>query len=295
MFSTREEILSALTRLMQTCPGNVVDLPTEQRTVTIFETPLVGSTAANDPLFLKYKLPEVIGPEWMSPEEWLPGAKSVVSFFFPFTDEIRSSERAVLTDETSEAWLYARIEGQAFLESLMENLAAVLTDSGLQICVPMLDPRFGTIRNVVPRETDQRFGTIRNVVPGKDEKDLKVVSAWSERHAAFACGLGTFGMSRGIITEKGMAGRFTSFVTDAEIPSEGRPYTDIYEYCIRCGACSRRCPVNAIPEGEIKNNLLCSGRMDDSKKRYAPRYGCGKCQTCVPCESRNPSRAKEKE
>lgn len=276
MFSTREEILSALTRLMQTCPGNVVDLPAEQRTVTIFETPLAGSAAADDPIFLKYKLPEVIGPEWMSPEEWLPGARSVVSFFFPFTDEIRSSERAVLTDETSEAWLYARIEGQAFLESLMEKLAAVLTDAGLQVCVPMLDPRFGTIRNVVPRE---------------DVEDLKVISAWSERHAAFACGLGTFGMSRGIITEKGMAGRFASLITDAGIPPKERPYTGIYEYCIRCGACSRRCPVNAIPEGEIKNNLKCSGRMDDSKKRYAPRYGCGKCQTCVPCEFRNPSRA----
>ena len=277
MFGTREEILTALTRLMQTCPGNVVDLPTERRTVTIYETPLVGSAAADDPIFLKYKQPEVIGPEWMSPEEWLPGAGSVVSFFFPFTEEIRSSERAVLTDETSEAWLYGRIEGQAFMEDLMQHLADTLTDAGLRVCVPMLDPRFGTIRNVVPRGTSE---------------DLKVISAWSERHAAFACGLGTFGMSKGIITEKGMAGRFASLITDAEIPPKGRPYTDIYEYCIRCGACSRRCPVNAIPPGEIKNNLLCSGRIDDSRRRYAPRYGCGKCQTCVPCEFRNPSRAR---
>lgn len=31
-------------------------------------------------------------------------------------------------------------------------------------------------------------------------------SVWSERHVAYVCGLGTFGLSRGLITEKGQCG-----------------------------------------------------------------------------------------
>lgn len=74
MIRNQEEILSVITPLLQSCPGNVVDLPAGQRTVTIFEAPLVGSAAADDPVFPEYKRPEAIGPEWMSPVEWLPGA-----------------------------------------------------------------------------------------------------------------------------------------------------------------------------------------------------------------------------
>ena len=30
--------------------------------------------------------------------------------------------------------------------------------------------------------------------------------------------------------------------------------------------------------------------LEETKKKYAPRYGCGKCQTKVPCESRIPGK-----
>ena len=71
-------------------------------------------------------------------------------------------------------------------------------------------------------------------------------SNWSERHVAYVCGLGTFGLSKGLITERGMAGRFGSIVTDAELAPTPRKYSDPFEYCTKCGACQFRCPAKAI-------------------------------------------------
>ena len=112
---------------------------------------------------------------------------------------------------------------------------------------------------------------------------------WSERHVAYLCGLGTFGLSKGIITRKGMAGRFASLVTALELPADERPYKGLYDYCIRCGECIRRCPVRAISE-EGKEHKPCHDWLLHVKKEYAPRLGCGKCQTAVPCESGIPLR-----
>ncbi len=131
-------------------------------------------------------------------------------------------------------------------------------------CVPSLDPRFGTNQVIWDVEGGQ---------------DLHVVSRWSERHAAFASGLGTFGLTRAIITERGCAGRFASILTELPLAPTPRKYTSVYGNCIRCGACADRCPVNAISLGQVKNNLACKARVNETGKRYAPRYGCGKCQT----------------
>ena len=54
--------------------------------VRMFDAPIVGFGSAEDALFETYKDPSVIGPWHMSPEEWLPGAKSIVSLFFPMSE-----------------------------------------------------------------------------------------------------------------------------------------------------------------------------------------------------------------
>lgn len=55
-----------------------------------------------------------------------------------------------------------------------------------------------------------------------------------------------------------------------------------------CGKCVRNCPVNAITIENGKNNHTCSVFLDITSEKYKPRYGCGKCQVEVPCESRIP-------
>ena len=54
-----------------------------------YEGPLVGCAAADDPLFAQFKAdPKIYGSALWLPEEWLPGARSVVSFFLPFSEEV---------------------------------------------------------------------------------------------------------------------------------------------------------------------------------------------------------------
>ena len=85
-----------------------------------------------------------------------------------------------------------------------------------------------------------------------------------------------------------MAGRLGSLIIDLEMEPDVRPYTEVYEYCSKCGACIKRCPVDAISLEEGMKHVPCNKWLVGTKERYAPRYGCGKCQVKVPCENRIP-------
>jgi epoxyqueuosine reductase QueG len=109
-------------------------------------------------------------------------------------------------------------------------------------------------------------------------------SNWSERHVAYICGLGTFGRHTCIITKKGTAGRLTSIVTDLPLKQDVREYKDRFEYCFQCGKCVKRCPGEAIAMSG-KDKSKCAKYCGSIMKYTAPRLGCGKCQTAVPCET----------
>ncbi len=44
------------------------------------------------------------------------------------------------------------------------------------------------------------------------------------------------------------------------------------------------CPAKAITLQEGKSHIKCTRYFDTLRERYAPRFGCGKCQVGVPCE-----------
>ena len=97
----------------------------------LFDPPLLGISAAHDPLYATLKAPEAIGPWFLSPEEWLPGAASVLSFFFPFSQAVIQSNRQT-PDAPSPAWLHGRVEGQALLFRWARHLVALLQAAGWQ-------------------------------------------------------------------------------------------------------------------------------------------------------------------
>lgn len=235
-----------------------------------FEKPLFAIGSADDPLFASFKQASVIGSHFMLPCEWLPGAQSVISFFFPFTDRIKKANRADPLWPAGE-WLLGRFEGQSFINKVCVSVRSMLHDSGYHGVIPSLDERFFA-------KTSRTAQMERNDPP-------PFTSNWSERHAAFACGLGTFGLSRGLITRRGMAGRLGSVITDLAIEPDTREYCGLYEYCSNCGACVKRCPVGAITLEHGKDHVPCSDFLDRTREKYNPKYGCGKCQTGVPCES----------
>ncbi|HHX73805.1 MAG TPA: epoxyqueuosine reductase [Firmicutes bacterium] len=237
----------------------------------LFAKPLMAVAAAGDAMFQELLAPEIVGPHFLPPEKWLPGARSVISFFLPVTERVKKSNTA---DENlpSLEWLYARIEGQQFIDALSSYLLDELKKAGYRAVAPSLDERFQSNISV------------------PDAPIPPYNSNWSERHVAYVCGLGTFGLHTCLITELGTAGRLCSIVTDLELEPTPRKYATPYEYCTKCGACLKKCPAGALSAGG-KSNLACSAFMRGTRLFLKPRYGCGKCQTGLPCESRVPTRA----
>jgi len=266
---TKHEIIKNAEKFVEESPGNYISaeaaISAEYLGMKIYDSPIFAFGCANDELYEKYKSPDVIGSHFLAPLEWLPNAKTVISFFLPYTERINAANGRDYSWPADE-WLHGRYEGQIFLTSLSMHIQQLLTKEGYDSLAPSFDPQYGNAGG-----------------------DSKFTSNWSERHVAFACGLGTFGLSKGIITKKGTSGRFGSILTALDLPKDNRTYTDVYEYCTMCGACVPHCPVQAISLADGKKSLLCSGFLDKVREKCSPRYGCGKCQVNVPCESGIPA------
>ncbi|AEF82380.1 4Fe-4S binding protein [Leadbettera azotonutricia] len=262
----------ALGDLINTSPGNYITRETALRPdlagMRIFDEPLIGYAAAGDPYFAELKKPGIIGSHFMAPREWLDSAETVIALFLPFTEQVKAANRKN-PDWPADEWLHARIEGQAFQNTVCRHAIDLLKGQGFAASAPMIDSRFSQTSPVTADKNEQGYYT----------------SNWSERHAAYVCGLGTFGLSKGLITRRGIAGRYISFITSARFEPDQRPYTGVYDYCSRCGACVRNCPAKAISLETGKSHPLCSAFVESTRKKHAPRYGCGKCQVAVPCES----------
>ncbi len=230
----------------------------ELGTLQLYDPPLVGIAAADDPGWEQLRDPAVVGPRHRLPSDWLPGAQSVISYFLPFTASVRQSNAGA--GMPSLEWLYGRYEGERFNSVVRSTMIAWFQQRGDQALAPALDLRFSII-------------------------DLR--SNWSERHVAFIAGLGTFCLNRSLITQAGSAGRFGSVIVDRRLEVTPRPYQAFDEYCTHCGACVARCPAQAITEAG-KDQGRCASFVNGTLELFRPRYGCGKCQTAVPCETRIP-------
>jgi epoxyqueuosine reductase QueG len=237
-------------------PLNVVN---ELDSMQIFDQPLIGIASANDPIFDELTEAIVVGSHHLSPKDWLASGKSVISYFLPFTKRVREANRFL--GLPAKEWLYGRIEGERFNVALREFVVRLFTDADYDAIAPALDGRY--------KVTNRR-------------------SNWSERHVAYIAGLGTFSLSCSLITKLGSAGRLGSVVVNADFAPTPRSYQSVDEYCTKCGSCISRCPPLAITE-HGKDHVVCSDYLDRVKIRYSPRYGCGKCQTAVPCESQIPA------
>ncbi len=245
--------------------------------------PLVGFSNGADPLYQEFK--RHIGSFYWTPTEAfakafphikvLPDELTVISWVLPQTEETKRVSRKE-TVYPSENWARARIFGEAVNVRLRQHVVETLTVSGYNAVAPQLSPLWEEKRS-------ERYGD---------------ASTWSERHAAYAAGLGTFGLSDGLITPRGKAIRCGSVVAEIEIPAPGRPYSESHEYCLFrtqgiCGRCIPRCPVDAIDEAG-HNKVKCRDHIFRVTAKHVRShygfegYGCGLCQVAVPCESKIP-------
>ena len=251
-----------------------------------FDEPLVGFASGNDPLFFEYK--NIIGSFHFTPREIISAALrekskglflaetdriSVISWVLPAHEDIRKSNRA--EDRLpSRLWLYLKEFGEVCNDALRRHVVRYLEDLGYLAIAPAHLPSVQSFR-------DEKVGW---------------TSAWSERHIAHACGLGTFGLSDGLITPKGKAVRIGSVVTNLKLTPSDRRYHHPKENCLffrneKCGKCVQWCPAGAITEkghdkdkcrDYLNSESMLARQAECSPKPLSP--ACGLCQTRVPCE-----------
>ncbi len=260
-------------------------------TLPAFATPLVGFASGDDDIFTFLKTD--IGKDfYWTPLEAFSHAfpdknvsaedLSVIAWILPQTENTRLAHRKA-KELPSIEWSKARHYGEKVNENLRRHVTKMLTYAGYQACAPVLLPEWG--RNQSPR-----YG---------------FASSWSERHAAHVCGLGTFGLSDGLITPVGKAVRVGSVIARIQIPPTPRQYTQHNSYCLyattgKCKVCARRCPTGAISEaGHDKRK--CKEYIRNVTAVFVEREqlgfkvnSCGLCQTKVPCEFHNPVAAMKK-
>jgi len=274
-------ITASIEEVVATSKENTLNLPTGEKA---FDAPLVGFANGADPLFEQYVAH--IGDFYLTPIDIFkkafpqetdvdPVELTVISWVLPSTTRTRK-EQAAAVKRPCERWIMVRHYGELFNESLRRSLVARLSDAGIQAVAPMLEAFWSH----------------------SDTGPYAPCSNWSERHAAYAAGLGTFGLCDGLITPVGKAMRTGSVVARIAIPPSERPYTDHNAYCLfyshgTCGKCIPRCPVKAISESGHDKQTCMRYTMHKMKAYSLDTYdiavsACGLCQTGIPCTTHIP-------
>jgi epoxyqueuosine reductase len=253
-----------------------------------FDSPLVGFASANDPLFKQYR--KIIGRFHFTRQDIfdLTFGKSnrkkelsVSSWVLPICEDTRKANRKE-DKYPFQIWSHTRYFGEPFNLKLRNHVVSLLQRRGY--------------KSVAPTNSRHFKHHMRSPKVG-------VTSNWSERHAAYACDLGTFALCDGFITPKGKAVRLGTAVTDLVLKPSRRPYPHhqvncLYFYNKTCKVCAIRCPRGAVTStGHNKNkcydymeNVCHPARMAEYGVEIT---GCGLCQTQVPCEFQIPKPIQE--
>ncbi|MHA1473694.1 MAG: hypothetical protein ACTSQ5_00765 [Promethearchaeota archaeon] len=292
----RNKIQNLLDNFIESHKDNV--LPKEFNFHQIFSKIFFDVAQGSDPLFLKYK--EIIGKYHFTPAElWSsfdflprnihPEEISVLSFGFSFSDDIKE-EGSKSQISPPELYLIARNYADTTINTALVTVQQFLVDLGF------------------------------NVALCNQSHIVEYVgysSSWSERHIAYAAGLGSFSLTDAFISDYGTNIRLGSIITDAQFPLSKRKIQTPYSNCLyfvdkSCKKCIERCPINAISE-QGHDKELChqygqkiaqqmmekwgallkpsSRRVKgEVRQRRFPAVGCALCQFDVPCMNENPTK-----
>ncbi|MFX0147925.1 MAG: hypothetical protein ACFE8E_09300 [Candidatus Hodarchaeota archaeon] len=243
---------------------------------------LVGIVDGNDAIFNRYK--NIIGEFHLTPSEayeWYCKKNnikfsdknlSVVAYILPISQKTKIENFNYSKTMPSERWAHTRLFGEQANMTIQTYLIDELKKLGINAFAPALDKKLFRVNRKI------------------------WASNWSHRHNCFAAGLGSFGLSDGFINARGKAMRCGSLIVDLTFPSTAfdRP-SDPYEFCIWCGDCISRCPVNAISFEKRHDKMICAPHVTSTIPFINKTYGidifaCGLCQVGVSCSDGIPKK-----
>lgn len=240
---------------------------------TVLGSPIIGFADAHSDYFNTIR--SIAHPNHALPQDILANANLVISYYIPFTKELAKSNEDIesCTDKgsgfeyCSDKWARAYIELNTLMTELNTELVNYIQSKGFEAAVPTKATAF--------------------------DKNI-IMARWSQRHIAYAAGLGTFGMNNMLISSKGCCGRYNSIVTAIPISliTPDVPFTE--ERCLfkkkgSCGVCMQRCPVQVLkpdPNNEKApafNRVACYESCLKNDAKYPGADVCGKCVTSAVC------------
>lgn len=224
----------------------------------IWQPVLVGIADAADPGFPELR--KLVIEDHQLPQEALPSAKTVISYFLPFLPEITKSNIGDLLP--SDPWAMAYQYTNQMVADLNLHLIHWVQEQGFEAANPNAAMLY--------------------------EPYLR--SRWSQSHVARIAGLGSFGVNNMLLTEKGCCGRSYSIVTSMPLPVD-KPCQE--EYCLykkngSCLLCVQRCPIGALTT-EGFDRVKCHHHLESNgQKTFNGATVCGKCVAGMPCSFKRP-------
>lgn len=187
-------------------------------------------------------------PDGYHPADVFPSCKSVISFACRFP-------AGTLMCGTHVPYTRVRNSLTAKMDGIALDLCIWLEEKGaLSLPVPTNESQW-----------DTGTGRWRSII--------------SQKHAAQAAGIGTIGRHSLLITpEFGSMVWLGAVLTEAELEADSLKE----RLCNDCNLCVEACPVNALDEMQIKQQVCWDYAFGDDEEKQVWRIACHKCRDICP-------------
>jgi epoxyqueuosine reductase QueG len=229
----------------------------------MWREPIIKIISAKNEKFRELK--QIVSLEHSLPCDILPDAKSIISFFIPFNENIVKSN--INGTIASKEWAQVYIKTNELIKIINDKIEELMEINGYKT---------------------GKIPATHNF----NEKTL--ISNWSHRHIAFIAGIGTFGINNMLITKRGCCGRLGSIIINYELKN----YKDagkVKEKCLNklngsCGICQKRCIANAYKNKNFNKDICYKQCLENAKYHKETGHAdvCGKCLVGLPCSIQEP-------
>jgi epoxyqueuosine reductase QueG len=249
-------------KIVETIETTLDDYEKHNR-LKLWKKPVIEIISAKDRKLKTLK--KAVSVEHLMPYDILPDAKSIISFFVPFRENIVKSN--IKGTMASEEWAIAYIQTNDLITTINNNIEGLMGKNGYTT----------------------------GKIPATHNFDAqKLISNWSHRHIAYMAGMGTFGINNMLITENGCCGRFGSIIINYEL-HEYKKIKKPKEKCLNkldgsCGICQKKCVVNAYDNNSYDRHKCYKQCLENAEYHKTIGYAdiCGKCLVGLPCSMKEP-------